>query len=137
MNKTWLAREGHMTRTNKKRNHKTIDNCVGIINSPTHLLVLCENDSILFASAKLQLLAFSVTIHNKLVHAQKNLVHERQVGHAPLSTRVIALYYLELHVQSKICVSEIQSFLLLKLIKCVMEHKTGLSRVMKAQGDSR
>ena len=34
-----------------------------------------------------------------------------------VSARAIALYYLELHVWSKICVFEIQSFLLLKYVK--------------------
>ena len=37
----------------------------------------------------------------------------------PLSARVIPLNYLELHLRSKIFVSEIQIFLLLKRVKCL------------------
>ena len=35
-------------------------------------------------------------------------MQERQVARASLSTRAIALNYFELHMRSKICVSEIQ-----------------------------
>ena len=53
------------------------------------------------------------------------MVQERQFTRVPLSVRVIALSYLELHMQSKICVSEIQRFLMLKHVKYLIEDKTG------------
>ena len=72
------------------------------------------------------------------------MVQERRFARAPLSARGIALNHLELHVRSKVCVSdiqdflllEIQSFLLLKHVQCPIYDKTGQSRVMKANGDS-
>ena len=51
------------------------------------------------------------------VHTRKKLVHERQFARAPSFVLVIALTYLDLHVQSKICVSAEESFLLLKHVK--------------------
>ena len=39
------------------------------------------------------------------VHAWKKLVHEHQFTRAPSVARVTALTYLDLHMQSKICVS--------------------------------
>ena len=56
-------------------------------------------------------------------HALKKLVHECQF--VPLSTRVIALDYLELHVHSRIGVSKTQIFLLPKHAKCLIINKTG------------
>ena len=52
-------------------------------------------------------------------------MQERQCAYAPLSTRAIALDYLELHVRSKICLSEIRSFLLLMREKFLMYDKLG------------
>ena len=54
------------------------------------------------------------------VHARENLVQECHFARTRLTSRAIALYSLELHVQSKICLSEIQSFLLLKRVKCLI-----------------
>ena len=54
-----------------------------------------------------------------VVHARKKVAQERYFARAPLSTPAIALDYLECHEQSKIFVSEIQSFLLLKQVKCL------------------
>ena len=45
------------------------------------------------------------------VHARKKLVHRRQFARMLLSARTIDLTYLELHLRSKICASEIQRFL--------------------------
>ena len=44
------------------------------------------------------------------VYARKRLLQERRFAHAPLSARAIALNHLKL--------SEIRSFLLMKLVKC-------------------
>jgi len=51
--------------------------------------------------------AFSTCNINSTVHARKELVH---VAHTPLSTRTIALNYLEVHVWLKISASKLQSF---------------------------
>ena len=56
---------------------------------------------------------------------QKKLMQERQFAHAPSSARVIAFTYLKLHMLSKICLSEIDSFLLLKHVNCLIFDKTG------------
>ena len=48
------------------------------------------------------------------VHARMKFTQECQFARVSLSARIIALNYFELHVRNKICVSEIQSFLLLK-----------------------
>ena len=53
----------------------------------------------------------------RTVHAQKKLAYEHQFTRAPSFARVIALTYLDLHVRSKICVSTIERFLLLKHAK--------------------
>ena len=50
------------------------------------------------------------------VHPQKKLAQECSFTHVPLSAKVIALNYLKLHMQSKISVSKIYSFLLLKYV---------------------
>ena len=61
----------------------------------------------------------AISIKYKTFHARKIFVQERQVARVPLSVEEVnALNYLELHVQSKICASEIQSFLLLNHFKC-------------------
>ena len=52
-------------------------------------------------------------------------MHERQFALASLSARASSPDYLELHVRSKISVSEIQSFLLLKQVKCFTWDETG------------
>ena len=54
------------------------------------------------------------------VHVRMKLVQERQFTRALFSARVIALNYLELHVRSKIRLSEIQSFLLRRHVKCLI-----------------
>ena len=59
------------------------------------------------------------------VHARKKLLHERQFARAASPARGIALAYLELHVQSMIFMYEMQSFLLLKNVKCLIKDKTG------------
>jgi len=43
---------------------------------------------------------------------------------ASLSARAVALIYLEFYVRSKIFVPEIQSFLLLKLVDCLVYNRT-------------
>ena len=53
------------------------------------------------------------------VHDQKKLVHECQFACAALSAQAIVPEYLELHMQSKIFIYEMQSFLLLKNFKCL------------------
>ena len=53
-------------------------------------------------------------------HARENLVQECHFARTRLTSRASALYSLELHVRSKICLSEIQSFLLLKRVKCLI-----------------
>ena len=58
------------------------------------------------------------------VRAPKKLVQERKFARASLSARAIALNYLDLHLRSHICVSEIQSFLLPKHFKCLIQEKT-------------
>ena len=45
--------------------------------------------------------------------------------------------YLQLHMQSKICVSKMESFLLLKHVNYLIYDKKGYCRVMKAKGDGR
>ena len=54
------------------------------------------------------------------VYAWKKLVQEGQFTRAPLSALAIPLNYLELHERSKICIFSIQSFLLLKHVKCLI-----------------
>jgi len=57
-------------------------------------------------------LVFTLLHTSSAFHARKKLVYERQFAPAPSFARAIPLTYLELHVQSKICLSELQSFLL-------------------------
>ena len=45
-------------------------------------------------------------------------MHERQFARVASSARAIVLDYLELHLQSKIFIYEMQSVLLLKNFKC-------------------
>ena len=59
-------------------------------------------------------------IFKSVVPAQKKLVQERQFALALMSARAISRRYLELHVRSKICSPEIQSFFLLKYFKCLV-----------------
>ena len=59
------------------------------------------------------------------VHARMKLVQERQFQRAPVSARAIALNFFGLHVRFKICVSEIQSFTILKHVRCLTQDKTG------------
>ena len=54
------------------------------------------------------------------VRAGKKLVHERLFARVPSFARAFALTYLELHVRSKICLSVIQSVLLLKNANCLV-----------------
>ena len=54
------------------------------------------------------------------VCARKKLLHECRLAHAALFEQAIALNYLELHMRSKICASETESFLLLKHVKCLI-----------------
>ena len=51
------------------------------------------------------------------VHDRNKLVEQRQFACAPLSARAIAPNYLEWLGQSKIHVFDMQSFLLMKLVK--------------------
>ena len=50
-------------------------------------------------------------------------MQEGLLERAPLSARAIALYYLELHVRSRIRLSEIQNFLQLKHVQCLIRIK--------------
>ena len=53
------------------------------------------------------------------------IVQERQFARDSLFALAIALVYLKLHVRSKICVSEVWTFLLLKLDKYLVQDKFG------------
>ena len=80
---------------------------------------------LLLISAKLGDCLRDSATFTEAVHAWKNLVHERHFTRAASFARAITLNYLVLHVRSKICVSKIQSFLLLKHVKCLIWDKTG------------
>ena len=62
------------------------------------------------------------------VLARKRLVYERQFARAPLSARGTDLIYLQMHVRSKIYVSQLESFLLLKHVKSLILIHTYFDR---------
>ena len=55
----------------------------------------------------------------------EEIVARASIRSAPLSTQAVASNFLELLVRSKICASEIQSFLLLRHFNCLVYDRTG------------